>query len=286
MVLTVKARGNLNQDTFDGSASWRESKHEQLIVDLRRLRFIDGYALVALLTVITLWERKEARVRLRLPTSQAARTYLARMHFFELLPSNMEVDPSPPVVTERPSMLVPLRRLNVGAGEQAIEELARFVWHQLPHRLADSFTEAVAEIGINVIQHAESDIAFVAAQRFEKRYQGRPPPRLQLVVSDAGVGIRQSLSRGRPEAAGLDDVQAIGLALEEGVTGRPGVNSGVGLTTVRDYADAFMGVLRVRSGTGMVVIRRRKESSRRVPHLPGTLVAVELASPGRRLQKT
>lgn len=283
MILTIQARGALNQDTFENAGRWKEADVDRLVIDLRKCWFVDSYALVTLLTVMTLWAMGGDEVRLHLPASKGARTYLARMHFFELLPEGIDCDEPLPTVTERPSMLVPLKRLDLDAGEHAIDELGRFVWPQLPARLADAFTEALVEIGANVIQHAGARVGFVAAQRFENAYQGRVPPRLQLVVGDAGIGIRASLAAGRPEAAGMSDEQAILLALREGVTGKPGTNSGVGLSTVREYADAFMGILRVRSGEGMVVRRRRVQSSRLVPGLPGTIVAVELASPGRRM---
>lgn len=164
-----------------------------------------------------------------------------------------------------------------------VEQLANFVHPQLPKQLAGPFVEALAEIGANVVQHAESDIGFLAAQRFEKPYQGRLPPRLQLVVADAGIGIRDSLLPAFPILSAAPDQAAIELALKAEITSKPGTNSGVGLTTALEYAEAFGGILRVRSGAGLVVCRRGRRRSEAVPGLPGTVVAVELASPGRAL---
>ncbi len=282
MLITLKAPASLNQDTFDNCGQWKDAPTERRVVNLRRGRFFDSYALVTLLTVVTLWVSHQIEVRLVLPASKSALTYLARMHFFDLLPEGVECDSPYPSVQERRSMLLELRRLDVQGGEHAVDKLCEFVYPQLPRQLAGDFTVALAEIGSNVVQHAATSVGFVAAQRFEKDFQSRPGPRLQLVVGDAGIGIRQSLAEARPDVAQMTDEDAILLAIQDGVTGKPGTNSGVGLSTARDYADAFQGVFRVRSGEGMLLRRRRVQFSRGVPGLPGTIVAVELASPGRR----
>jgi hypothetical protein len=284
LIITVRGRGNLNQDTFDNSGAWTASEIDQLVVDLRDVWFVDSYAMVTLLTATWVNWLGGAGVELKLPKSKSPRTYLARMHFFDLLPPDVACADPFPTVEEKASPLLPLSRLDMDAGESAVDDLANFIWPQLPPHVRQGFVDALAEVGINALQHADSSIGFIAAQRFEGDFQGRKAPRLQFVIGDAGIGIRASLAAGRPEAGGMSDRDAILLAMQEGVTGKPGRNSGVGLSTVGDYADAFGGVFRVRSGDGMVVRRLggEKEIARDVPDLPGTVVAVELASPGRR----
>jgi signal transduction histidine kinase len=283
VTLYITAAPNFNQDTFDRAIERIQDGRRELVVDLRRCIFVDAYALVSLTTVITLaCEEAGYTVTLRLPVRQSARTYFARMRFFDLLPEDVLTDGLLPAVTERGAYLMPLTRLNVHGGEQAVEDLANFVWPQLPLQLAERFTGALAEIASNVVAHSGSTVGFVAGQRYDKAYQGRLPPRLHLVVGDAGIGIRASLAAALSEVAQMSEVQAVRYALTPGVTAKPSVHSGVGLSTVRDYARYFGGVMRLRSGGASVVLRPTGEKAIQVPRVRGTVVSVELSSPGRR----
>jgi hypothetical protein len=283
VITIIKPNARLDQETFDRSGRWDEAEEDRLVVDLTTLIFVDAYAMVVLLTIMELWALRGDPVELLLPERRGPRSYLSRMHFFELMPEEVQCSEELPVISERPSALLPLTRLDVASGEFAIEQLANFVYPQLPRPLAGAFVEALSEIGANVLQHAESEIGFLAAQRFEGDYRGRLAPRLLLVVADAGVGIRASLLPAFPDLGEATDEAAIELALEAEITSKPGTNSGVGLTTALEYAEAFGGILRVRSGAGEVVCRRGRRRAEPVPELPGTVVAVELASPGRAL---
>lgn len=283
MALYITATPNFNQDTFDRTIERIDDGRRELVVDLRRCIFVDTYVLVTLLTVITVACGEAGyTVRLRLPVRQSARTYFARMHFFDLLPEEVVMDGPLPTVTERGAYLMPLTRLNIQGGEQAVDDLASFVWPQLPWQLAERFTAALAEIASNVVAHSGSTVGFVAGQRYEKAYQGRLPPRLHLVVGDAGIGIRASLAAALPEVASMSEVEAVRYALTPGVTAKPGVHSGVGLSTVRDYARYFGGVMRLRSGGATVVLRPTREKAIQAPRVRGTVVSVELSSPGRK----
>lgn len=282
MTILIESPTALNRDTFDGSGSLIEDDIEALQVDLRRCQFIDQYAMVTLLTVMTLHARDGNDVQLQLPDRGATRTYMARMRFFSLLHPGVFMDHDPPEVAEHARPLLELAPINIGAGERVIEELCEFARPQLPRHLRAPFVEALAEIGSNVIFHSDAEVGYVCAQRFTSQYQRRRPPRLQIVVGDAGMGIRASLSRADPELEMAADTTAIREAVREGVTSRPGTHSGVGLSTVRRYADMFGGVLHIRSGQGVLIRRGKKYRARTVPGLPGTIVAVELASPGRR----
>lgn len=282
MKLLIRSGARLDQGTFDHCASWQESDADVLTVDLRRCVFADAYALVFLLTIMTLWRLDGGEVRLRLPERRATQSYFARMRFFDLLPEGVTCREPIPSVSEHPSMLVELQPVNVNEGERGIEKLGKFIYFQLPEHHREGFTIALAEVGSNVIQHSGAEVGFLAGQRYEKALYNRPPPRVQLVIADAGIGIRESLAQGVPEAGDMREENAIHLALGRGVSGKPETNSGVGLTTVREFADRYGGILRVRSGRGLMVFRNGKEELSEVPGLQGTIVAVELASPGKR----
>lgn len=280
MTIHLSPGANVNQDTLENSL-WEDSDGRRLLtVDLSRARFIDTYALVTILTMISVSALAKWRVELQVPSSAGASTYMARMRFFEHLPANVVIDVEPPVVNAWRSALVELSPLDISAGEVAIDHLCGFTHPQLPQHLAELFTSALAEIGSNVVQHSQAAVGFVAGQRFEKAYQGRNPPRLHLVVGDAGIGIRNSLVAANPQWGRLSDAEAVALALQPGVTSKPAVHSGLGLTTVQDYVQMFEGVLRIRSGSALLTERRGLRQVRTVPEMTGTIVSIELASPG------
>lgn len=272
----------LDQFTFHNclKASW--AKSHALRADLSRLIFVDMYVLAELATLMTRAVQAGWTVMCSLPVVKGRDTYLARMHFFDVLPPQVIYDRTPPVVNERAMSLVPLMKLDIEAGEAGIQALAEWVYPQLPEHLAEGFTQALAEIGTNVVSHAEAETGFVVGQRYEKDHRGQKAPRVHLVVADAGIGIKASLARGKPEVASMSEHEAILLAKEWYVTSKPEVHSGLGLSTVEEFAQMFGGRLRIRSGSATVVTSRSGEQTKQLPGIEGTVVSVELASPGRR----
>lgn len=280
-ILTIKPNRRCDQETIDKLGQWSRGNAPTLVVDLTTVRFVDTYAMVVLLTLMTLWRRDGHRVQLHPPQSGSARNYLARMRFFASLPKGVQCTEPLPQVAENPSQLLPLTSLDVPNSYVAIDELANLLYPQLPRDLSSPFIEAMAEIVANVLEHSQSEIGFLAAQRFEKDFRGRAAPRVQLVIADAGIGIRESLLQAYPNLANKSDTEAIDLALQQNVTSKPGTHSGVGLSSAAEHADNFRGILQVRSGAGLIVRRRTGTKRQAVPWLPGTVVAVELASPAK-----
>lgn len=285
MTTIIRASGALNQDTFEGAISVQEDGSDEVVIDLGSCFFVDPFSMVTMLTIAAVARSRGASVRLRVPDLQNAGTYLGRMRFFTLLPDEVQLDRVPPVIHHpTPRWLVELNPINMNEGERGIDRICNFVWEQLPGELREGFVEALAEIGTNVIAHSEATVGFLAGQRFEKAYRGRNPPRLQLVVADAGIGIKASFAALGPIVQAMPDESVIEEAVKAGVTSKPNKHSGVGLSTVLRYADMFDGVLRIRSGSGLFVRKRGRQVTRQLARLPGTIVAVELSSPGRSVR--
>lgn len=276
----VGCRG-LNQDTYADCLHPIPDGENSLVVDLRAVEFIDGYSVIELLCAMHQLSRTSAAIRL-LPPHGALRGYLTGMRFFELMPDVVAYSGSRLSREPTSDQLIPVSRLDMADGEYGIEALANFVYPLLPLDVAVTFTDAFAEIASNVIHHAEAEDAFVSGQRLDIEYRGRPPPRLHLVVGDTGIGIKASLAEALPEVASLSDAEAIERALQPGVTGKPGKNSGVGLYTVRETVTAFDGELRIRSGSWSVVWHRRGSQRYRTPRLGGTVVSAELPTSSKR----
>jgi anti-sigma regulatory factor (Ser/Thr protein kinase) len=105
----------------------------------------------------------------------------------------------------------------------------------------DRVASVFAELAGNAAEHSRSKQgAFVAAQAYPRRGE------IEIVVADVGIGIRVALA-----APGLDDIQSIESALEEGTTGRRDatgrpLEGGFGLPTAREESAS----LTIRSGSG------------------------------------
>lgn len=275
-------RGNLNQSNFDAAAEFHADGSRGLFIDLTACTFIDLYGIVTLLTIIHAADEQGRPVRMRMNANQDPVQYLARMHFFQHLPSSGVdfVGDNPPRVREHERPLLELCRLDPVEGHVTITNMLGFVWDEVPIRLRESFADALTEVASNVIDHAEARAAFVMGQRYDTDYGPRRAPRVHLVVGDNGMGIRESLARSA-EYRGWryrSHEAAVQLALEEGVTSKPGEHSGVGLPTVRDLAVMTRGVLQIRTGD---VVYREMVSGGWVwsgPRFTGTVVSVELCN--------
>jgi hypothetical protein len=281
MSIHIKAKGPLSRDTFADSVSAVEDDKKLLDVNLRFCSFVDSYSVIELLIAMRRAERAEGwTTRLTLPLRKQMKNYIARMGLLELMPSSVQIAGSSPRDSKQESdQFLPITQLDLSAGEFGIEELCNFAYPNLPRDLREEFTDALAEIGSNVIQHADAYNAFVSGQRLDVDSKGRYPLRLHLVVGDTGIGIQKSLAKARPEVTDMSEEDAIRKAIEPGVTGRPGINSGVGLYTILEYVNGLGGEMRIRSKSTTIVFNRQGTSVLRTPGVPGTVVSVELWRP-------
>jgi anti-sigma regulatory factor (Ser/Thr protein kinase) len=117
----------------------------------------------------------------------------------------------------------------------------------------DRVASVFAELAGNAAEHSRSARgAFVAAQAYPKLGE------VEIVVADVGVGIRIALA-----TPGLNDVQSIEAALEEGTTGRRDASGrplegGFGLPTAREEsATLTIRSVRVWSPAGQSLERSR-----------------------------
>jgi anti-sigma regulatory factor (Ser/Thr protein kinase) len=131
-------------------------------------------------------------------------------------------------------------------------------------------SEVFAELALNAVEHAESEIgAFGLIQFYEFQY-GR---RFVCAVADGGIGIRRSLER-NPDLRDqvVYDWAAIELALRERVTGTGLKTRGIGLYGVAEDMRKAGRQLIIHSGIGMVEINEEMESqAKRTTLFPGTL---------------
>jgi hypothetical protein len=108
------------------------------------------------------------------------------------------------------------------------------------------------------LEHSNSpDGAFVCAHRFAEK----GPHRVTIAVADCGQGITAHLEKTHPEVTN-DDVTALGLAMQPGITGaQAGMygtpeNAGAGLFITRCIAKGTGGYFLLASGRAAYRLRR------------------------------
>jgi len=141
-------------------------------------------------------------------------------------------------------------------------------------------TEGLWELVANALEHSGAD-ALLMGQVYER---GEPPDhdrRVQIVIGDAGRGIRaSSLESGTRLRA--DDAEAIELALQYLVSSVPDPGRGQGLTTTVEQATALEGTVVVRSGAARATVDPRGSRIEPAEPIGATVVAISLPLyPGR-----
>jgi len=131
-------------------------------------------------------------------------------------------------------------------------------------------TVLVSELGNNVFDHNlglwPTDVrgAIIVGQNYPKL------KKIEMVVADSGVGFKKSLQLRNPN---LNDVEAIKLGLQ-GITGRVGENRGNGLKLIQDWTiNKFNGIVKIQSGSGLVIVDKDGVRSRTVNKILGTLAS-------------
>lgn len=265
----------LTISSFDASlgADLRECR-------LDSLSFVDAYGLVGTTIAIRAGLASGEKIEVVAPTRATMREHLAAMGFDDFLRqighSALEAEAE---TMESSGVVVPLRSAADAGGEQAISQL---LWDQLrdhvdPQVLA-ALGEGVWEMVANALEHSGSD-ASVMAQVYRSSRHGQPPDhddKVQVVIGDAGRGIRAALASSPAFAPG-NDLEAIELALEylvSSVHEDPG--RGQGLSTTAEQVVGLGGKMTIRSGEGKLTIAGEGREAATVAALPGTIVSLSL----------
>lgn len=267
----------------DPLAIWRGvGRKSQVRLDLSDVEFVCPLDLVGIAAWSVSLETSQRRDVILPPDDIAS--YLQRMELLSVLRSHGWS--IPPVATEPPED-VPHKLLEVTSLDDvwAVEDLA----DRLPRLFSGSSKDprklmalhfAFGELCDNAASHSGSFPFFVAAQRYTGETTG-PPPRLELAVADAGIGIPKHLRR-NPEYSEVDsDSEAIALALNPGVTGTTD-RRGYGFYDVlRETGEVAEGMMHVFSGRGAAVAPfgtdgRRRRYSDLDASLRGTWIEIRL----------
>jgi hypothetical protein len=160
-------------------------------------------------------------------------------------------------------------------------ELANLVHNKIAERryypeLADTVYEAIMELGINVLEHAQAGHGFAAAQTYRL---GTPAQTIVFSVGDAGIGLRQSLARSHNPAS---DHDALTMAVQSGISGTGDRARGYGLPTIVERAIELGGSTHITSGGATAHFDKRGQRPNDTSPMTGTLVGCRIAcQPGK-----
>jgi len=226
-------------------------------VHLNSIEFVEPFGLLYLywfLRQILLRGRHELEVIL--PDDAGPRNYLARMHLPECL-ADPEVRFTPLkdeweiVEQDRSESLVELETFSV-VNEDEVEDLASRTVEIILRSDPEIGVEtellhlSLAEVISNIQVHSASDHGTLAVQRYDAR--------VHMAFGDGGIGIPRALES--KVSPGSTDAEVIRMALEEGVTSRPGDSGGLGLSELVFAVQRVGTRINIRSGRGHVCVDR------------------------------
>lgn len=237
-------------------------------LDLRDVTFVRPSAITLLTTSVIRLLQEGFSVRVSRPESEQVDSYLNRIDFYDL--AGMDVD----YPWRRHSANGRFREVVQVQSEDEGEEVVGEVMAILNRNVEgvagvyDAVHHAFLEVVSNVFHHAQSlTQAVICAQSY--------PWCVELAVVDSGRGIPASLGQ-NPELVGRFDsaAEAIELAVQPRVTGRPEHNTGEGLFFSLEFVKANGGRACVYSQDGALWVRGKKARAQPVPFWPGTWVSL------------
>jgi anti-sigma regulatory factor (Ser/Thr protein kinase) len=251
----------------------------RLDVDLRECNFIRPAAVLWAAVYPLLAGARGTKCRLLVPENVGVCVYLKSVGLFELLSKNdVEVDDRGIFASQDAQLILPITRFN---SEANVEDLANDALDRLQSvavgaaNLYPVVSEIFAELALNAVQHADSQIGAFGLIQF---YQFGQQQRFVCTVADGGMGIRRSLER-NPELQDRVpyDWTAIELAVQERISGTGKPTRGIGLFGVAEDMRKPGRHLIIHSGIGMLEIRGTAYGlASRTSLFPGTLASASI----------
>ncbi len=251
-------------------ASLRILRHTKLYLDMRDVQFVSPTALTLLTTAILRLQQQQVQVEI-IPPASSARTYLNRVGFYKRI--GVEVEYPWQRHDSRGRFVEIVQARDERDGEAVVGEMLEILRNQNvagTETVYDALQYALLEVVNNVFHHAQSPTyAVLCAQFYPQRR------RVELAVADTGRGIPVSL-RDNPELQGAfeTDAEAIHLAVQPRVTGRPAYNTGEGLFFTMEFIKHNRGDACIHSQRGMLWIQDGIERVETGPRWPGTWVTL------------
>jgi anti-sigma regulatory factor (Ser/Thr protein kinase) len=259
-----------------------------LVIDLCGCRFLDPYGLTAVRALCEHVAPRVQRIWLCLPFNLDTRMYFGVSGLTDSLRGTVTIVDEPPGGV-RPStgsdVLLPLmvisdeesvEAVHATARERLDDMLDRLGW---PKAIAVRTRRAILETALNVLDHSER-IGYVAVQGYSL---DRANGFVVAAISDAGVGIRETLARAHPSLRDemVHDGEVLRRLFDDRMTSRVGHSGGLGMRTLQDAVETMGGQLGVSSGRGRYHQSGRNARQKIGAFVPGTHIRFSL----NRLQR-
>ena len=280
MRLVLAAGESLNAMTCDRLiarlAEERTSHASEVVIDLQAASYIDPYGAACLSLIAREVVGRDQYLICILPTQPRAQRAAVQTGLIRALRPLAELRnlPADGLIQARNSSL-PLSPIRSRSDVQGVlSYLVSMAQSQLGFDTGDVLdaTKVVSELSYNVVDHSGAD-GVVVAQLGQDRHGRRF---VALAVVDGGLGIRASLAKRYPEAAGWRDGEAIERALG-GLSSRPS-GGGAGLRSVDAVVRRYAGRLAIRSGEDRLFVSANQQP-RTLPGalFPGTQVGISFS---------
>lgn len=294
-VIAVPA--NLDDRSFDAllaelnrSLAEADPDGGRLLVDARRLRWVDPYGMLGLLAVGQVAADRGLRPRFQMPESADVVSYLARMSFFRAAGEIYEFhggsrrtpDGASDVLLEITPVQshVDVHQIVDKVNERALAILTRQLHY--PLKEAFQFSVMLSEVCQNIIDHAEAG-GWVATQTYTwSKRLGRKV--VIIAVMDLGVGFYGSLASEHAARYGArwSDASALEAAFIHGLTRFHDPGRGQGLQQIRKQVGRWDGKISIRSGTARIADVPSWDDAppleEDLPEFPGAQIVIVLPS--------
>ena len=231
-----------------------------VLVDARRLRWVDPFGMLSLLAVGRVARSRGAVPRLQMPESAEVVSYLSRMSFFKHAQeiyelhggSRKRAEGSSDVLLEITPVTshMDVHQIVDRVNERALAILTRQL--NIPLKEAFQFSVMLSEVCQNIIDHAEAG-GWVATQTYNwAKRLGRKV--VSIAVMDLGVGFYGSLASEHAARYGerWSDASALEAAFIHGLTRFHDPGRGQGLQQIRKQVGRWNGKIAIRSGTARI----------------------------------
>ncbi len=230
-------------------------------IDLTDITFIDPFGMVGILEIGRYFKSLNTDRNLLLPKSENVLKYLERMDFFKYSGLYFTGQSENTHIIDkyfRKSYsdvlleITPIEKSNdihyiVGKVKKRAHTILKKHLHYDEDAI-NGFIVALSEVCQNIIEHSKHT-GFVGIQKYH--FQKHNKNVVKIAVMDLGIGFSGSLSE---RLSFTDDLEAIEMALLQGVSRHMDEGRGHGLAAVRNFVQNWNGKISIRSGTAKLSI--------------------------------
>ena len=205
---------------------------DTIYIDFSDVEFLypSGLNTLAVVGQYLMW-KKNCKITQTYPKEVQVKNFLVESGFCELVGLNAKTDPNIP--PHDGSYIYKIKTF-AWPDDFEIEKLIDVIEKELrlSDRVRTDMHENLAELILNVLEHSNSPThCYVMGQGYGRTH------RIRFCIGDAGIGIKNHLAKIHKELLSQDSTIAIEKALQEGITGNPSSNSGVGLSNLKKFVD-------------------------------------------------